>query len=207
MQCKFPGSPVSLHCILQTIVPLLHKHTAVSSGWAEKNSRWSRSRCRAFVVPRAGPGPPGCQTHYCLWSWRWPCLPDLRQGEQHCQGLYTVRRQVSSDKHYSAVDNHSISSPHFCFVSIGANIDFIILRLDVAQCISLCVCVCVSVCVCTLPRHYNTSHAIWDAGACCQEGDAHDDIGYAESEADHSHLKPSRCHLIMLPILYSLSVH
>lgn len=56
----------------------------------QRHSHWSRSRCRVFAAPRAGPGPPVCQTHYCRWSWRWPCLPDLRQGEQHCQGLNTV---------------------------------------------------------------------------------------------------------------------
>lgn len=49
---------------------------------------------------------------------------------------------------------------------------------------------CVFVCVRTLPCDYNTRHAVWDAGACCEEGDAHDDVGNSQSEADHSHLKP-----------------
>lgn len=51
---------------------------------------------------------------------------------------------------------------------------------------------CVCLCVCTLPCHYNTSHAVWDAGACCEEGDAHDDIRNSQSEANHGHLKQNR---------------
>lgn len=69
----------------------------VSSREAENHSRWSRSRCRVSAEPRAGPGRPGCQTHYCLWSWRWPCLPYLWQGEQHCQGLCAVSRRVNHE--------------------------------------------------------------------------------------------------------------
>lgn len=44
----------------------------------------------------------------------------------------------------------------------------------------------------TLPRHYDTSHAVWDAGARCEEGDAHDDVRDAESKANHSHLRANR---------------
>lgn len=61
-----------------------------------------------------------------------------------------------------------------------------VLRLVVQECTGVCVCVC------TLPCDYNTSHAVWDAGACCQEGDAHDDVRDAESEANHGHLKTKR---------------
>lgn len=131
----------------------------------EKHSRWSRSRCRVFAASRAGPGPPGCQTHYCLWSWRWPCLPDLRQGEQH--------RQESADK---SVTTGNTLLQHYDSVWLNNNID---VKLP-----------CVFVCVRTLPCDYNTRHAVWDAGACCEEGDAHDDVGNSQSEADHSHLNP-----------------
>lgn len=41
----------------------------------------------------------------------------------------------------------------------------------------------------TLAGHDHAGHAVWDAGAGRQEGDSHDDIGNAESEADHSHLE------------------
>lgn len=44
----------------------------------------------------------------------------------------------------------------------------------------------------TLPCHYDTSHAVWDAGARCEEGDAHDDVRDAESKANHSHLRTER---------------
>lgn len=43
-------------------------------------------------------------------------------------------------------------------------------------------------CVYTLSCNYNTSHAVWNTGACCQKGDAHDDIRDSQSEADDSHL-------------------
>lgn len=51
---------------------------------------------------------------------------------------------------------------------------------------------CARLCVRTLPRHYHTSHAVWDAGACCEEGDAHDDVRNSQSEANHGHLEQNR---------------
>lgn len=44
----------------------------------------------------------------------------------------------------------------------------------------------------TLASHYDTSHAVWDAGARCEEGDAHDDVRDAQSKANHSHLRTDR---------------
>lgn len=41
----------------------------------------------------------------------------------------------------------------------------------------------------TLPSHNETGYAVWDAGACCQESDAHDDIRDSQSEPDYSHLR------------------
>lgn len=41
----------------------------------------------------------------------------------------------------------------------------------------------------TLPGHNQTGYAVWDAGACCQESDAHDDIRDSKSVANYSHLK------------------
>lgn len=44
----------------------------------------------------------------------------------------------------------------------------------------------------TLPRHDEAGHAVRDAGAGCQEGDAHDDVRDAERETDHRHLRGRR---------------
>lgn len=41
----------------------------------------------------------------------------------------------------------------------------------------------------TLSSHDQTRYAVWDAGACRQEGDPHDDIRDSESVANYSHLK------------------
>lgn len=41
----------------------------------------------------------------------------------------------------------------------------------------------------TLPSHNQTGYAVWDAGACCQESDAHDDIRDSKSVANYSHLR------------------
>lgn len=41
----------------------------------------------------------------------------------------------------------------------------------------------------TLTCYDQTSHAVWDAGASSQEGDAHDDIWDPQCETDHSYLK------------------
>lgn len=43
----------------------------------------------------------------------------------------------------------------------------------------------------TLPGHDETGYAVWDAGAGCQESDAHDDIRDSESVANYSDLKKS----------------
>lgn len=41
----------------------------------------------------------------------------------------------------------------------------------------------------TLPGHNETGYAVWDAGACRQESDAHDDIRDSQSVANYSHLR------------------
>lgn len=41
----------------------------------------------------------------------------------------------------------------------------------------------------TLPSHNETGYAVWDAGAGCQESDAHDDIRDSQSVPDYSHLR------------------
>lgn len=50
------------------------------------------------------------------------------------------------------------------------------------------------VCVFTLSRHDEAGHAVRDAGAGCQEGDAHDDIRDTERETDHRHLRQRQIH-------------
>lgn len=40
----------------------------------------------------------------------------------------------------------------------------------------------------TLAGHNEAGHAVGDTGACCQEGDAHDDLWDAERVADDGHL-------------------
>lgn len=47
-------------------------------------------------------------------------------------------------------------------------------------------------CALTLPRHNEARHAVRDAGARGQEGDAHDDIWDAEREAYHSYLRETK---------------
>lgn len=111
-QLQCPQTNTSMHiylvptCLCRTLIRnLLHQHwilqtkvVTVNSGnipaWCaqaepKKHSRWIHSRCRVFAPSRAGPGRLECQTHYYRWNWRWPCLPDLEQWEQHCQGLCT----------------------------------------------------------------------------------------------------------------------
>lgn len=46
----------------------------------------------------------------------------------------------------------------------------------------------------TLSSHDQTRYAVWDAGACCQERDPHDDIRDSQSVANYSHLKETQRH-------------
>lgn len=41
----------------------------------------------------------------------------------------------------------------------------------------------------TLSSHDETGYAVGNAGACCQESDAHDDVRDSQGVADHSHLR------------------
>lgn len=47
----------------------------------------------------------------------------------------------------------------------------------------------------TLSSHDQTRYAVWDAGACRQERDPHDDIRDSQSVADYSHLKETQRHM------------
>lgn len=40
-----------------------------------------------------------------------------------------------------------------------------------------------------MPSHDETSYAVWDAGSCRQESNAHDNIRNSQSVADYGHLK------------------
>lgn len=44
----------------------------------------------------------------------------------------------------------------------------------------------------TLSRHDQTRHAVWDARACCQESNAHDDIRDPKCISNNSHLQEKR---------------
>lgn len=46
----------------------------------------------------------------------------------------------------------------------------------------------------TLSSHDQTRYAVWDAGACRQERDPHDDIRDSQSVANYSHLKEAQRH-------------
>lgn len=46
-------------------------------------------------------------------------------------------------------------------------------------------------CVSTLSGHNEARHAVGDAGTGCQEGDAHDDVGDAQREANDGDLRHS----------------
>lgn len=52
----------------------------------------------------------------------------------------------------------------------------------------------------TLTCYDQTSHAVRDAGASRQEGDAHDDIWDPQCETDHSHLKWTKTGKSLPPI-------
>ncbi len=42
---------------------------------------------------------------------------------------------------------------------------------------------------CTLSSHDEAGYAVRDAGACCQESDAHDNIRNSQSVPNYSHLR------------------
>lgn len=59
----------------------------------------------------------------------------------------------------------------------------------------------------TLSCHYEARHAVRDTGACCQEGDAHDDIWDTQCEAYDCYLTRKKAEVELVSFAFYISLY
>lgn len=188
-----------------------HRHLHLSHSWSPASSG-----------PRGARVQPRCQTRCYRWSLTPPCLPYLhadrgrvrkqktgsgddreRVGEEvrsiliqrgtktePFQYLMTSLRIDEKRKAHSPPRHHrEVSALHPANRSSPALLHILFPLI-----------LWIFPCQFTLTRYDQTSHAVRDAGASRQEGDAHDDIWDPQCETDHSHLKGTKTDKSLPPI-------